>query len=201
MNHEYKHILIENTDEYKSLVLKEIENAKNSIKFLGLLDKIISIQYYKGLFNNPDEYDEIISSKINEFYPENELNEFSDEISEFRKFLKDLLESYDIFINIFYKKLDENSEIKIKYLISEFDSLYYLDEINPEYLDEIFAYDEFDYYDYIDEIISCSISNKKAFEFITSYFDYNKYIQDLVFNSELNVFEYEYKLYYIENRN
>ena len=110
-------MLIENENEYASKILDEIKNASDESELLRLLDKIISVQYYKGIYADPDEYDEIISNKINELIDINFKYSYTE--NEFKYFLKALLESYDLFLSLvtFNIEIDESIKIKSKYLI------------------------------------------------------------------------------------
>lgn len=202
MNHEFKTILIENENEYASKILDEIKNASDESELLRLLDKIISVQYYKGIYADPDEYDEIISAKINELIDINFKYSYSE--NEFKYFLKALLESYDLFLSLvtFNIEIDESIKIKSKYLIENLDSNFYLDEINTDYLDEIIVYASYDALtDYIDELIYLDSSNNNKDSFIYRYFNYDAYISDMIDSDELYELDYNYESVYISDLN
>ena len=209
MNHEYKYTLIENENEYKSFLISEIDEINDESDLLKFIDKLISIQYYKGLFIDNNEYNEILSNKINEIIDINV--KYSNTENEFKYFILKLLEKYDIYLDELKFNIEITDSIKIKsdYLISELDSLYYLDEISESYLDEISVYDNKSEFieSYINELLSCYISDMKfnfktkSYEsFILNYFNYDAYISDL--ESEiLTIYKYNSIDRYIINYN
>jgi hypothetical protein len=205
MNTEFKYTLIENESEYKIKILNEIENTKNESELLRLLSKLISVQYYKGLFHESDEYDEIISSKINELIE-------SDEI---KYIIKSYLDAYDIYLESVKYEIPEyyleSVKIKAIYIIDIIDSEIYLDELNESYLDEIIIYpNESDLEYYINELISCHLNRnlndsysefKKNHEFIFNYFNYDEFISDMIDSDELIEYDINHKKSYIMNYN
>ena len=214
MNHEFKYTLIENESDYKSFILKEIDESDELTELLRLLDKTISVQYYKGLFYESDEYDEIISSKINEIIDASD--EFISEYDkkEIKYILKMILEYHDIFIDAideYISDLDEseyNLNIKAYYINSliDLDELY-LDEISSDYIDEIIAYkDKYELIDYIKQLIdecylignNFNFKTKSYDSLVLNYFNYDEFISD---SDEYIKIKYNSSYAYIENRN
>ena len=195
---EYKYFLIENENDMKMKMINKFKNIESLDELIESIDEIISIQYFKGLFIDPDEYDEIISSKldkiINNTFDEIKSNSsvlnpesFNHDESEYKYYLIMLLDKYDIFLSEYSLKtnITKSGEIKALYLIELYDEL---DEIKkPEYLDEIITYeDENDLYAYIDELISCFLSDASNKDnMIFRYFNYDEFISDLKYSDEL----------------
>lgn len=201
MNHEFKYMLIENENEYASKILDEIKNASDESELLRLLDKIISVQYYKGIYTDPDEYDEIISAKINEIYDVEIENSYSE--NEIKYFLESLLESYDLFLSKLDYSVEITDSIKIisEYLINILDSEIFLDEINSDYLDEIIAYESDESLEYyINDILSCYNIDSNN-ELISKYFNYDAYISDMLESNELIKIDYNNSSAYVINYN
>ena len=214
MNDSYKYLLIENESEFKSSLLKDIKCIYDLKSLLKYLDRLISIQYYKGLFYDSSEYDEILSDKIesiiNNTFDEIKENSsclnpecFNYDESEYKYYIESLLESYDIFISGLKYKTNINQDMKIKsvYLINlylENDSIE-----NPDYFNELIAYEsESDYYDYIDEMISCFLNNSSNKDnMIFRYFNYDEYKSDEISNDELYEIEINNKKSYIHDYN
>lgn len=201
MNTIYKTLLIENESEFIDSFLKKTENINSLDELIEFLDELISIQYYKGIFNDPDEYDELISSKINEiieneFKPdedasENMIKALKLDESIYKYYLYELLEYYDIYLSDIngYISNYEDNKTKIKYLLD----LYASDEIKkPEYLDELYSYDEDAIIEEINDLLSDMISsmkynyNTKSYDcWILDYFNYDEYISDLIDSEEI----------------
>ena len=194
-------MLIENENEYASKILDEIKNASDESELLRLLDKIISVQYYKGIYTDPDEYDEIISNKINEIYDAEIENSYSE--NELKYFLESLLESYDLFLSKLKYSVEIENSIKIKsdYLINILDSEIFLDEIDADYISEIIVYESYDaLIEYMNELLYCNCINADD-ELISKYFNYNEFKSDMIESGEIIELEYASGDAYIMNYN